>query len=306
LAAFPDDRPDAAAATLLEPGCRWNALLGAVTTYLNGIEPEKLSIRDFATYQDTGVNWRIVDGYGATIAAHADGLPLVLGRAVTGIDWSGSRVAVDTADGAIAADIAIVTVPTNLIAEEGIIFRPALPLKVEQAAALPLGLADKLFLSLEHAEEFQQDSRLFGRTDRTATGAYHVRPFGRSQIEAYFAGSLARDLEAEGEAAFIDFALGELTALLGGDFARRISPLRVHRWGADRWSRGSYSSALPGKSGYRGLLAAPVEDRLFFAGEACSPEHFSTAHGAYLSGVDAANKIIAARDSKRKRARQHD
>jgi len=43
------------------------------------------------------------------------------------------------------------------------------------------------------------------------------------------------------------------------------------------------------------LLAAPVDDRLFFAGEACSFDDFSTAHGAYFTGLDAANRAIAVR-----------
>ena len=44
---------------------------------------------------------------------------------------------------------------------------------------------------------------------------------------------------------------------------------------------------------YRELLGAAVNDKLFFAGEACSPTDFSTAHGAYLTGVDAANQASA-------------
>jgi monoamine oxidase len=43
------------------------------------------------------------------------------------------------------------------------------------------------------------------------------------------------------------------------------------------------------------VLASPVADRLYFAGEACSPNFFSTAHGAYLSGVTAAEQILASR-----------
>jgi monoamine oxidase len=295
MRSYPEEKPDAPASALLAPGCDWNELIGAVTTYLSGTEPAHVSVRDFANYDDTLVNWRVVEGYGATVASHADGVPVKLGCPVGKIDWSGKRTAVHTPDGTIACDVVIVTLPTDLLAAETVRFEPALPQKTELAASLPLGLADKLFLGLEHANEFEKDSRLFGRTDRTATGAYHIRPFGRSEIEAYFGGSLARDLEAEGDAAFLDFALAELTALLGSDFARRISPLRVHRWGADPYSRGSYSSALPGKSENRALLAEPVADRLFFAGEACSPDHYSTAQGGYLTGIEAAEKVIMIR-----------
>ncbi len=57
---------------------------------------------------------------------------------------------------------------------------------------------------------------------------------------------------------------------------------------------GSYSYALPGHAGDRAVLAAPVDDRLFFAGEACSANDFSTAHGAYLTGRAAAEAALAA------------
>jgi monoamine oxidase len=216
------------------------------------------------------------------------------------IDRSGRRLKVETAGGVIDADAAIVTLPSAVLAAEQVLFSPALIEKTEAAAGLPLGLADKLFLSLSDAEEFEADCRLFGHTDRSGTGAYHFRPFGRPQIEAYFAGTLAAELEAAGEKAFVDFAIGELTGLLGSDFARRVSSLHLHRWGVDPFSRGSYSFALPGKADCRSVLAEPVEDRLFFAGEACSPSDFSTAHGAYLTGIAAADQAIVARRGARR------
>jgi monoamine oxidase len=290
-----EDEPDVSAATFLEPLGRWNALINAVSTYANGAELERVSARDVSRYDDSGVNWRVVEGYGSVIAAHGAGLPVMLGQAVRLIDRSGRRLRVETAAGAITADIAIVTVSSALLAEEKLLFSPALPEKTEAAMGLPLGLADKLFLSLAQAEEFDKESRLFGRTGRSDTGVYHFRPFGRPQIEAYFGGHLAAELEAGGEPAFFDFAIGELTGLLGSAFARRVKPLHLHRWGVDPFARGSYSYAMPGKADCRDLLAAPVDDRVFFAGEACSRSDYSTAHGAYLTGVAAADQAIAAR-----------
>ena len=195
----------------------------------------------------------------------------------------------------MSADAVIVTLPSNLIAEQEGLFLPALPEKTAAAAGLPLGLADKLFLALADAEQFEKDSRAFGDAGHAATAAYQFRPFGRPLIEAYFGGALAAELETAGEAAFFDFAVAELVGLFGGDFSRRVMPLRLHRWGSDPLSRGSYSYALPGKADCRAALAAPVDDRLFFAGEACSPNDYSTAHGAFLTGVAAAEQAIAAR-----------
>ncbi len=137
--------------------------------------------------------------------------------------------------------------------------------------------------------------RLFGHTDRAATGAYQFRPLGRPQIEAYFGGKLAAELEAGGDGAFFDFAVSELTGLLGSDFRSRVKPIQIHRWGLDPFSRGSYSYALPVFADCRQALAEPVDDRLFFAGEACSVGDFSTAHGAWQTGVTAADQVLAAR-----------
>jgi monoamine oxidase len=286
--------PDVPASALLAPGCRWNALIGAIGTYISGGELEHVSARDFDNFDDTHVNWRIVEGYGATIAKCGEGLPAILDCPVQRIDHQGKRLKIETPRGEIAADQAIVTLPTSVLAGAERLFSPALPGKIEAARGLPLGLADKLFLSLEDAEEFEKDSRLFGATDRRATATYHLRPFGRPQIEVYFGGDLPAHLEAGGISAFFDFAVSELTQKLGSNFIRRIAPLHMHCWAADPFARGSYSYALPGKADCRANLAAPVDNRLFFAGEACSHSHFSTAHGGWVTGVTAADQAISA------------
>jgi len=90
------------------------------------------------------------------------------------------------------------------------------------------------------------------------------------------------------------FALDELAGLLGNGIKPRLSPLASSAWVADPFARGSYSCALPGRADDRAALAAPVEGRLFFAGEACSRDYFGTAHGAFLSGLAAADQSIAA------------
>jgi monoamine oxidase len=204
-------------------------------------------------------------------------------------------VRIETAIGAIDCDQVIVTLPTYCLASGAIEFLPGLPDKIAAAERLPLGLNDKLFLSLEQAEEFEPDSRIFGDIDAVATAAYHMRPFGRPQIEAYFGGSLARELEHLGKDAFFQFVKEQLVQQYGHDFARRIRPLAIHRWGADIHSGGAYSYATPGHAAERARLAAPVDERIYFAGEACSEDQFSTAHGAYLTGMQAAKTIATLR-----------
>ena len=89
-----DAMPDVAAASFLEPGGRWNDLINAVGTYVSGAEPDRVSALDYSRYEDTGVNWRVTEGYGTTITAHAAGVPVVLGAPVQRIEHGGRRLRV--------------------------------------------------------------------------------------------------------------------------------------------------------------------------------------------------------------------
>jgi monoamine oxidase len=289
------EHPDRPASDCLEPGNRWNPLIGSVSTYIAGAEPELVAMGDFERYRDTEVNWRVIEGYGAAVVAHAQGLPVMFGCEVTRIDRSGARLRIESSKGTLTAAHAIVTLPSSVIAQNEDLFAPALPDKTGAARGLPLGLADKLFIALDRADEFAADSRLYGATDVTETATYHMRPFGRPVIEAYFGGRNAWALEKDGDRAFFDFAVRQLTGLLGNDFAKRLKPLGMHLWGADPLARGAYSYAPPGHVGDRAKLAAPVDNRLFFAGEACSLDFFTTAQGAHRTGIDAADAVLAAR-----------
>jgi monoamine oxidase len=284
---------DSAASTHLEPGNRWNPMIDAISTYVNGCELDRVSILDMDAYEDTGINWRVRRGYGALMAAYGALCPLALNTQVTLIDHSGKRVRIETSRGTLTAGKVIVSVPTNLIADESIRFHPALPAKVDAARGLPLGLADKVMLALDDPESLPKDGNLRGATMRTEMGSFHLRPFGEPCIEGFFGGRFAHQLEDAGDGALAAEAIDEIVALLGSDFRRRLKPLVSSRWAHDPFARGSYSHALPGHAAARAVLAAPVDGRLFFAGEATSPNFFSTAHGARDSGERAAREVVA-------------
>ena len=284
---------DCAASAYLEPGNRWNPMIDALSTYINGCELDQVSIIDTAAYEDTEINWRVREGYGALIAAYGAPCPFALNANVRLIDHSGKRVRIETSRGTLSAARVIVTIPTNLLADEAVRFHPSLPGKVDAARGLPLGLADKVMLSLDQPEALPKDGNLRAAPMRTAMGSFHLRPFGEACIEGFFGGRFARQLEDAGDGALAAQAIDEIVGLLGSDFRRRLKPLAESRWAHDTFARGSYSHALPGHAGDRAVLAAPVDGRLFFAGEATSPEFFSTAHGARDSGERAAREVLA-------------
>ncbi|HMK81075.1 MAG TPA: NAD(P)/FAD-dependent oxidoreductase [Xanthobacteraceae bacterium] len=277
---------------LFEPDCRWNGLLGAMVTYINGVEADQLVVAEYARYRDTEINRRIAQGYGSLIEAYAKPLDVRLVCPATLIDHSGARVRVTTAQGALSARAAIIAVPPGVIANGTLRFAPALPDKLAAAQALPLGVADKVFLSLDGADDLPLETRLYGATDRVETGSYTLRPFGRPIIDGYFGGKFARAITSEGEGALTAFAIEQICGALGHDFRKRLHPIVETAWAHDPWALGAYSYGGAGAAAARATLAAPVDGKLFFAGEHCSDVDFSTAHGAYRSGVKAATEVM--------------
>lgn len=275
-------------------GARWHPMLEAFSAYYNGAPLSQISVQDYGAFLDTGVDWRALDGYGAAICSLAPRSLIVPHCAVLSIDHEGPRLRLETARGTITARAAVLTISSALIAQESIRIHPRLPAKVDAATGLPLGLADKVFLRPAAPEVFPRESHLWGVTDRAGTGSYYLRPLGRPVIEAYFGGEHARALAAEGPGAATAFAIDELVSHYGADVRSQLQPLAETRWGADPWALGAYSHALPGCAQARRALAEPVNGRLFFAGEATSLRSFSTAHGAWESGLRAADEALAA------------
>jgi monoamine oxidase len=281
--------PDRPLSDFVEADDRWRGMIDAISGYANGANLSQVSLHDWAAYEDasTDDNWAVVEGYGTVVVSHAAGVPVRLSTPVTRIDHRGLRLRLDTPAGTIETDHAVVCVPTTVLARGALTFDPPLPDKQAAAYALPLGLADKVFLEVE-GPEWPANAHLVGKPDSACTASHRLSPFGLPIIESFFGGDCAEALEG-GDAS--QFAIDELVGLLGSDWRRRLTPRGATRWRHVPHIGGSYSHARVGQAGQRAVLAAPVDDRIFFAGEACHPHDFSTAHGAYETGVAAARAI---------------
>src|SRR5262245_13484125 len=77
---------DRSLADLVPPGGRWNQLLDASSTWGNGAELDRVSVKDWVRYEDSGVNWRLAEGYGRLFERLAQDLPVVLETPVLRID----------------------------------------------------------------------------------------------------------------------------------------------------------------------------------------------------------------------------
>ncbi|MCK0195365.1 FAD-dependent oxidoreductase [Ancylobacter sp. 6x-1] len=284
------------ASDLLPPSGPWNAYLQALSGYISGDELERISARDYAAYDtaSTYMNWRLPAGYGTLVA---DCLPretnLRPGITVEAIGLHGPGVTLETTAGTLRTRQAILTVSTHVLAGSGLRLPPALDPWRDAAGRLPLGTNEKLFFHITEDGAFAPESHVLGNPRDPATGAYYIRPLGRPVIECFLGGAGARAVQERGRDAAIAHAVDELAALFGEDIRRQLRPLIASDWAGTASIGGGYSHALPGHAAARLALARPFEDRLFFAGEATHPTDFSTAHGAYESGVRTAEEVIA-------------
>ncbi|HMI18140.1 MAG TPA: NAD(P)/FAD-dependent oxidoreductase [Sphingomonas sp.] len=285
--------PDDIAGKAIARDHPWRPYLDMISGALNGAELDFVSAKDLLAYDDSAseTNWRLPAGYGTLIGGAARALPLSLATKVLAIDHQGARVGIETSKGRITADAVIVAVPTDILARGDIAFTPAVDDHLHAASCLPLGRVDKLFLAMEDADAVPPETHLLGNPHSALTGSYYLRPFGRPLIECFFGGIAARAMEEAGDVGRIAFAIEEISALLGSDFAKRLQPVAGSWWHKEATIGGAYSHALPGHADKRAILAAPADERLHFAGEACSAHDYSTAHGAWQSGLDAADRI---------------
>ena len=73
---------------------------------------------------------------------------------------------------------------------------------------------------------------------------------------------------------------------------KQLVSWHTHDWQADPFSRGAYSYGKVGQALAHQALAEPIENTLFFAGEATDTEgQNGTVHGAIASGRRAAAEI---------------
>ena len=196
--------------------------------------------------------------------------------------------------GAVRARAAILTVSTAVLAGGAITLPRGLDRWRDAAARLPLGRNEKLFLEITGGSPFDPETRVLGNPRDRSTGVYYIHPFGWPVIECFLGDQLARMVEEKGPAAGFAHATDQLAASFGSAVSRNLHPLVASSWSRMTYVGGACSHALPGHAAARVDLAHPFEQRLFFAGEATHVHDYSTAHGAYDSGVRAAEEVIAA------------
>jgi monoamine oxidase len=248
------------------------------------------------TYGGDGThNFRLVEGYSRLLERFAQGLNICYSTPVTRIVWQHQGVkAIAANKKEFVAKKLLVTLPLALLQEETVQFSPTLPLEKRYAIqALGAGRVTKTILKFD--EPFWAKNVACGFTSLPMQSWY--RPGWRRDNEAailtlYTGATGANKLGASGYDSAIASGLRDLEQMFDCKLGDRLVDAQFVDWQADPYARMAYSYVPVGGFGWRSQLAKPLENRLFFAGEATHVTRPSTVHGAIESGYRAAKEML--------------
>jgi monoamine oxidase len=268
----------------------WRATIEFVLGPYNcGKDLAQVSSFDFAKAATRRTAAFCKPGFGALLASLAQGLAIQLSTPAISIDTR--RIpTVETPQGTITASVAIVTVPTNVIASGAFKFSPD---RRDLFARLPLGSYDRIALELlGNPLGLESDDLIFEKSSNPHTAALLANVGGTPLCFVDVAGGFGRDLAAQGEAAMFDFAIEWLGGLYGGEIKRAVGRKQATRWNAAPYALGAWSAALPGAQSARRLLMDRIADDVWYAGEAAHETLWGTVGGAWESGERAADAVL--------------
>jgi monoamine oxidase len=234
-----------------------------------------------------------------------------LGAQVKSVRWKKSDVELEVdRNGEIAkytVPKVLITLPLSLLQTGAVEFVPELPGKQPALEKLVMGKVIRVTLCFR--ERFWDGLRIKNQAGKTLSNAsflfsgedwfptwWTTMPEKLPIITGWAPFHCAERLSGKST----DFIVGKATEALGKLLQvekREISGLLVsahfHDWEADPFSRGAYSYVKAGGDSAQKDLSAPIDDTLFFAGEATDfTGHHGTVHGAIRSGNRAAQEIL--------------
>ena len=267
-------------------------------TNLNGIEADFVSATDFATVND-GKDFIIESGLANLIDKWANGVNYILNTPVTKINWEKDYIEIYTLSKKYICKSVLLTVSNGILQNQDITFIPPLPnYKIKAIHNLPMGILNKIGILFKHGTFKENDVGWYVAStdkydkDKHQIISFEIRKREKEHMIFFFGGEKGFEVEN-----FPDKYYKLVTSFIKNQFGNPIENNIVEiihtSWGKDPFTKGSYSFALPGHSSERELLKKSLEKKVYFAGEATIKSYYGTCHGAYISGMNAANEIIS-------------
>lgn len=275
-----------------------------------GTDAGVASVGDLSTYYYdsvktfSGADKVFTNGYGQIADYLAKNLTIKTNEKVTAIDYSNASVSVTTDKGNYTADKVLVTVPLGVLKKNTIAFTPALPSTHTDAInQIGMGLLNKLYLEFDSSfwksswggnnYDWIESIPDAGATEQRWTEWVSFDNAANKPILLGFsAATAAESLETLTNDDIKADAMARLRSIFGNAIPDPKPTILRTKWASDTYTYGSYSFNKVGmKKTVRQDLATPINNRLYFAGEATHQDYFGTVHGAYLSGQAAATLI---------------
>ncbi len=272
-------------------------------------EPDEVSLQ--AAMEDSAAwdayldqNYQVVGGYSSLAGKLAETLVgrIHLSSPVTMIEWRPGKVRVICSrqghEERLQARRALVTLPVGILKSGRPVFDPALPASKRHAlAGLEMGRVVVVHFLFDDWFWRGPEGLRGWVSHQGRVSFYDPHPGGKGMpaLEGWVTGRAAQELSDLGEKEGTARALGWVEAAFPTSGARRRVQFSVLRdWIRDPYARGSYSYTKPGGGAQRAALATPLQNTLYFAGEATqAAPHYQTVHGAYMSGRRAAAEILS-------------
>lgn len=244
-------------------------------------------------------DFRIPDGYDQVLNALAKDITIRTQAIVQEVHWSDEHVKVlflhNHKIERLEAKTALITLPIGILRHGDVRFSPTLP--SEKLAAIQqfstVDVAKMIYVfdtkvlpdGVDQLDDLTSNPPMWWRGN-----AGHDNAQG-DVVVAWAAGDNARILLEQDYESALYSGLGSLRKLLGKPELLPRAAM-MHNWAGDPYTRGAYSFLLTGSDDARETLGTPIGNTLFWAGEATSTENGSTVHGAYESGLRAAEEIL--------------
>ncbi|MEM6374642.1 MAG: FAD-dependent oxidoreductase [Pseudomonadota bacterium] len=240
------------------------------------------------------------EGFGALFAHSARDTEAELGVRAQVIRYGDQGVEVVTDQGSITARGVICTVSMGVLKAGHIRFDPPLP-DAKQEAIEQLTMGHYNHVALQFRDNFfgiGADGYFTYKIEKSVDGdpqgfAALVDASGTGISYCDLCGEFARQMALEGKPAALDFVLTELNGIFGSKVEAALVAYDVTDWSTDPLFEGGFAAAEPSGAGSRGVMRAPVADRLWFAGEAMALGYWATVAGAHFSGELAAREVNA-------------
>jgi polyamine oxidase len=264
----------------------------------SGADADKLSARNWNRDEMPleGGNHLVLNGYKPIVQLLAQDLDIKFNININKIHYDAEGVTVYSDDASYHADKVIITLPLGVLKQGKIIFNPPLPIsKTDAIQQLAMGVLDKIIMKF--AQPFWQSdipSLTYLESSDTPWSRFinGVYFFKQPVLISAAGGHYASEFEKLDIGEVQQIVMDNLRKCFGNDIPEPIA-VRMTRWHQDVYSYGSYSFIPVGASGETyDVMAQSVDDKLFFAGEATHRQYPGMVHGAYISGVREANKII--------------